>query len=402
MGHCLSFPVLCIINASILRYAYEQVETLRHSRRSRFSLAACPVLVNGDDAVIRADCEFFHYWAPITRICGLETSQSKTWCSNKFFTINSMMFERGVVCFPDSLWVLVSVPNVGQLAPIPQDDRYLEKYRAGIPGFDQEIPAGIDDEIIKIHLRYHSFLSGLVGSPSHREWHDLFLQENFSLIQSVLPTGASYYACLESGGLGLPQPPDVADSYIPGSAFQRLLHMMAYADYLDLELFEDEFLQVVKSHSDPSRVKIQLPDAERIRIVVPRGEPLRQKGLPASRVLCFYHTVSIEDSPPSSYTSRHWQSLKDRLWRVLRQRGVTPEQALEGLHFFDVCPFNPEDRVLEVQLESTVCGVIYDPINCYCPVGFSHSDFYLAAYDSIYPKVELPMPILISRPPCPV
>ncbi len=403
MGHCLSFPVLCIINAAILRYAYEQVETLRLSRRCRFSLTACPMLVNGDDAVLRADSEFFSYWEPLTKICGLETSQSKTWCSKKFFTINSVMFERGIICFPDALWVLVEVPNVGQLAPIPQDDRYLEKYRTGIPGFDLEIPAGIDDEIVKINLRYHSFVNTLVGSPSHLRWHELFLRENHNLIQSVLPSGASYYACLESGGLGLPVPPN-PDTVItgPGSAFQKLLHMMAYADYCDLELFEDEFLQVIKSRSDPSRVKVTLPDAERIRILVPRGSPVRQKGLPASRVLCFYHTVSIEDEVPTFFGHRNWQAIKDRLWRILRQRRVTPEQALAELDFFDVDPFDPEDRVIEVQLESSVCGVVYDPINCYCPVGFSHSSFYLAAYDSIYPKTELPIPILITpRPPDP-
>jgi len=87
MGSILSFPILCIVNASILRYSLELLE------ERTLLIEDCPFTVNGDDAVVRARSGFFDIWVQVAKICGLSPSVGKVYDSDTFLNMNSREFR---------------------------------------------------------------------------------------------------------------------------------------------------------------------------------------------------------------------------------------------------------------------------------------------------------------------
>jgi hypothetical protein len=83
MGSPLSFPILCIINAAIGRRAFEL------AYKKRFSLNACPMLINGDDFVARGSPEFYRIWSWLISEVGWEESVGKSFFSHEFAQMNS-------------------------------------------------------------------------------------------------------------------------------------------------------------------------------------------------------------------------------------------------------------------------------------------------------------------------
>jgi hypothetical protein len=88
MGSIVSFPVLCIANAALCRWAMELSES------KPIQLSQAPLLINGDDAALRAKSTVYHFWRRITGFCGLKESLGKTYLSKNFVEINSTIFER--------------------------------------------------------------------------------------------------------------------------------------------------------------------------------------------------------------------------------------------------------------------------------------------------------------------
>jgi hypothetical protein len=88
MGSVTSFPVLCLANAALSRWAYEI-----SSKRTSL-LRDCPLMVNGDDLAMRCTSEGYRVWKSITQFAGLKESIGKTYFSNKFVEINSTIFGR--------------------------------------------------------------------------------------------------------------------------------------------------------------------------------------------------------------------------------------------------------------------------------------------------------------------
>jgi len=87
MGSISSFPILCIINAAMCRWAYElsiqQIRTLNET----------PMLINGDDIAIRAKTQYYELWKTITSYVGLTESLGKTFRSREFVNMNSTNFQ---------------------------------------------------------------------------------------------------------------------------------------------------------------------------------------------------------------------------------------------------------------------------------------------------------------------
>jgi hypothetical protein len=102
MGSITSFPVLCIANAALCRYAYEQ----SRSKEERafggdqflagpapdLDLADCPMAINGDDVVIRGNKHLYKLWKEITEFVGLSESVGKTYVSDEFLQMNSTCY----------------------------------------------------------------------------------------------------------------------------------------------------------------------------------------------------------------------------------------------------------------------------------------------------------------------
>jgi len=98
MGSITSFPVLCIANAAMCRWALEE------SNKTTYlvvdSPKGIPLRVNGDDCVLKGNRFFLpQVWERITAFGGLETSVGKTYYSNRFAVINSVLYDY----YPDKL-----------------------------------------------------------------------------------------------------------------------------------------------------------------------------------------------------------------------------------------------------------------------------------------------------------
>jgi len=110
MGAITSFPVLCIANATGLRWSCE-ISTGRVT-----SLKDAPIGVNGDDGMARLRDRGYQAWLRISAAMGLRSSVGKTYFTREFVEINSRQFTR-VVDDPDE--VLVSKETGGKLVRLP-------------------------------------------------------------------------------------------------------------------------------------------------------------------------------------------------------------------------------------------------------------------------------------------
>jgi len=91
MGSPVSFPVLCLINAALTRYAKE----IRDGQV--YLLKEMALLINGDDVGFVTDQQGYEVWKAITRMGGLQFSLGKNFTSPDFLVLNSCMFERGAL-----------------------------------------------------------------------------------------------------------------------------------------------------------------------------------------------------------------------------------------------------------------------------------------------------------------
>jgi len=205
MGSPSSFPILCLINAAICRYAMEtngfdaQKENDWADEPPRFmSLREAPLLVNGDDCVFAIDKDFrFCLWEKIAGVSGMESSVGKTYVSAKFIQMNSTTYiieahpvvresSRGCVrhVLPSEIWFsLVPYVNVGFLSPFDPKGGRERTYR-DLPALARKFIEGHTperaDEMMGWFLRDHKKILG------------------------TLPVGMSYWLPAHLGGLGLP------------------------------------------------------------------------------------------------------------------------------------------------------------------------------------------------------
>jgi len=88
MGSITSFPILCIANAAMTRWAMEIAEN------KKILLRDCALLINGDDVVFKSNIKAYKAWQIITKGVGLEESLGKTFVSSQFLEINSRTYLR--------------------------------------------------------------------------------------------------------------------------------------------------------------------------------------------------------------------------------------------------------------------------------------------------------------------
>lgn len=88
MGSITSFPVLCIANAAMCRWAIEVAEN------RVYTLQDSKLMINGDDCGLRSKQSVYEHWRKITTFVGLNESLGKTYRSREFIDINSTSFRR--------------------------------------------------------------------------------------------------------------------------------------------------------------------------------------------------------------------------------------------------------------------------------------------------------------------
>jgi hypothetical protein len=100
MGHTLSFPMLCVINLSVLkesisvwiRSAVSLDEKISRGRRG--SIIFDNALVNGDDILFKGDRDLIEIFKQVASSVGFKTSQGKNYISPDTCLINSQVYLR--------------------------------------------------------------------------------------------------------------------------------------------------------------------------------------------------------------------------------------------------------------------------------------------------------------------
>jgi hypothetical protein len=87
MGSVFSFPLLCIVNAAVVRASLER------AYNCKLSLKDLPILINGDDMLGMFPPSAFNDWREMTSQVGLEPSVGKNYYSPNFAMINSRIFD---------------------------------------------------------------------------------------------------------------------------------------------------------------------------------------------------------------------------------------------------------------------------------------------------------------------
>lgn len=87
MGSPISFPILCLINAAVLRYCYEIMVG------QKVLLTHCPLTVNGDDALMIIPESGYELLGRLTSKAGLKFSMGKNYCMRNYCVINSHLYE---------------------------------------------------------------------------------------------------------------------------------------------------------------------------------------------------------------------------------------------------------------------------------------------------------------------
>jgi hypothetical protein len=89
MGSIVSFPILCIVNAAICRLSFEVGEELPYG----VVLSDCPILINGDDGLLRCSVRTKEVWEDLSSLGGLSPSVGKVYFHKTYLNINSTSYS---------------------------------------------------------------------------------------------------------------------------------------------------------------------------------------------------------------------------------------------------------------------------------------------------------------------
>lgn len=87
MGSIVNFPVLCIANATLCRWAME------HGTGKVLTMDEVQLLINGDDCLFPINEKGRDFWIHVGKIIGLNVNTSKSFWTNDFCNINSRDFK---------------------------------------------------------------------------------------------------------------------------------------------------------------------------------------------------------------------------------------------------------------------------------------------------------------------
>jgi hypothetical protein len=181
MGSIVSFIVLCLANAAVVRASYEASESVR------VGLDSFPATVNGDDGLVTASPIFSEIWKSIAASAGLKPSVGKTYSHDVYANINSTSFE-----FIEETCSLRLIPyvNMGLVYGLKRSGG-----RADIVEED-----GVDSEFSSSIGAIHRQLISTCPAGREVAVHSLFMKENKERLDSVF---VPKFVPESKGGLGL-------------------------------------------------------------------------------------------------------------------------------------------------------------------------------------------------------
>jgi len=189
MGSIVSFIVLCIANAAVIRSSYEI------SENTVVSLESCPATANGDDGLVVASAKFAEVWRSVSASAGLKPSVGKTYSHFAYANINSTSFV-----WDDERFRLDHIPyvNMGLVYGLKRSGGAADVVTED--GEDTEFAASIG--------AIHTTLLDSCPSGMELKVHELFLQHNRTRLSTVF---VPWYVPEKMGGLGMRTVYDVSD-----------------------------------------------------------------------------------------------------------------------------------------------------------------------------------------------
>jgi hypothetical protein len=179
MGSIVSFIILCIVNAAVIRYSLE----LSESRE--YALDECPALVNGDDGAVRSGPEFLRFWKDLAALCGLEPSVGKVYSHSTYLNINSTSYT-----FQNGTFTHVPYVNMGLV---------MGMTRSGLGSSKVGLGDLFDERGMSLGARHHQLMESC-PIDLRLAVHRSFVHHNWSVLSSVrLP----WFVPESCGGVGL-------------------------------------------------------------------------------------------------------------------------------------------------------------------------------------------------------
>jgi hypothetical protein len=189
MGSPTSFPVLCIVNFALTRYAQEQSQNTRIK-----GVKGSGILINGDDIGFITNDTGYEVWKKITNCGGLTPSIGKNYISRRFIVLNSTMYSVDQSCPPT--FTHVPFINYGLVNCRDENGNQIEDYaQRMLPTVDPRAAdiGSLACDLIKGHtpeLQYKLLKRFM------KAWKPALLK--------FCPRGMSYWLPRHLGGLGLP------------------------------------------------------------------------------------------------------------------------------------------------------------------------------------------------------
>jgi len=193
MGSIVSFIVLCLCNASVIRTSYEIAYEDYYGwvrGTAKFDLKEIPAVVNGDDGLVRTQLSgFMKIWESVAASAGFMPSLGKTYEHQLYANINSTSFLRD----GDSDLRLVPYVNMGLVCGMGRS--------GGSTGVRDVIKEDNFDQSMDLTIggRHHALMEScpveLIGSV-----HKAFLKKHASVLQTVR---VPWYVPEKFGGVGL-------------------------------------------------------------------------------------------------------------------------------------------------------------------------------------------------------
>jgi len=180
MGSIVSFPILCLINAAICRFSFELGENKQWT-----NLNEIPLLVNGDDGLLRCNKSTKFFWERLSALGGLTPSVGKVYFSKEYMNINSTSF----ILKNDSI-VHVPYINMGLVKGMTRSD--------GKVGVDS-VADSLQSSFGTIGSRHRELIDS-VPNGLKLKVHKLFIHENYTVLKSVK---VPWYVPENLGGVGL-------------------------------------------------------------------------------------------------------------------------------------------------------------------------------------------------------
>jgi len=182
MGSVISFVVLCVGNAAVVRRSLELTDM------RLYNLCDAPILINGDDGLVRASPPFLSTWKSLATLVGLKPSVGKVYSHPRYANINSTSF------WLSNSSTLVHVPyvNMGLVCGLSRSSELSVDNL-----FDE-----FDPRASSLGARHRALMDSC--PPGLRlEVHKIFLEMHRDLLCSPSLSEISWYAPESLGGLGL-------------------------------------------------------------------------------------------------------------------------------------------------------------------------------------------------------